>query len=153
MSRYLLMMCFFLASCSTVDGAGKYRIESIGNAQRSVFARVLSAESVYIKEATSGAGAAVGGAVGGGLTSGNSDNTAVIIAGIIAGAVVGEYIEGQASLHTATEYIIKTEKGVLLTVAQIDSGNKIFGAGDNVVLVYGYPARLLAAPGELSIED
>ena len=40
----------------------------------------------------------------------------------------------------------ETENGVLLTVAQIDSGNMIFESGSKVVLVYGYPNRLLLDP-------
>ena len=56
------------------------------------------------------------------------------------------YIEGQANIHNATEYILRTERNVLLTVAQVDAGNTIFRPNDRVVLVYGYPNRLLPAP-------
>lgn len=141
----LAFVSLFLISCAT-DGVGRYRVQSIGNAQRSVFADILSASPVYIQEQTSGAGAALGGTVGGGLAAEESDNVAVIIAGVLVGAVVGEYIEGQANIHNATEYILRTERNVLLTVAQVDAGNTIFRPNDRVVLVYGYPNRLLPAP-------
>lgn len=133
-------------ACTSVDRTGRYRVQSIGNAQRSVRAEVVSAEPAYILEETSGAGSALGATVGGGLAADTSDNVAVIIAGVILGRVVGEYIEAQGNVHNATEYIIETENGVLLTVAQIDSGNMIFESGSKVVLVYGYPNRLLLDP-------
>ena len=118
--RQTLTVCYMvltLSACGTVDGVGKYRVQSVGNAQRSVFAVILSAEPVYIQENTSGKGAALGGTIGGGLADDNSDNAAVIIAGVIAGVVVGDYIEGQSNIHAATECVISTEKEVLLTVA------------------------------------
>jgi outer membrane lipoprotein SlyB len=131
-----------IVSCAT-DGIGRYRVQSIGNAQRSIEATVLRSAPVYIQEESSGSGAALGGTVGGGLAADGSDNVAVIIAGIIAGAIVGGYVEGINNIHQATEYVIQTSNGALFTVAQIDSNNEIFVEGDNVILVYGYPARLL----------
>ncbi len=131
-----------IVSCAT-DGVGRYRVQSIGNAQRSIEATVIRSAPVYIQEESSGSGAALGGTVGGGLAADGSDNVAVIIAGIIAGAIVGDYVEGVNNIHQATEYVIQTSNGALFTVAQIDSNNEIFEEGDNVILVYGYPTRLL----------
>jgi outer membrane lipoprotein SlyB len=135
-----------IIGCASTDGVGRYRIQSIGNAQRSVLAEVLSTREVFIMEQTSGSGATFGGAVGGGLAADGSDNLAVIIAGVIAGALVGEYVEGQANVHNATEYVIKTSNEILLTVAQINDNQEVFIKGDKVVLVYGYPNRLISAP-------
>lgn len=142
----LLAVILFLSACSTVDSQDRYRVQSVGNAQRSVEATILSATPVYIQEATSGTGAALGATTGGGLAADGSDNVAVIIAGIIAGAVIGDYIEGQNNIHDATEYIIETSNQMLFTVAQVNQGNMVFKSGDKVVLVYGYPTRLLPDP-------
>ena len=136
-------------ACSSVDGTGKYRVQTIGNAERSVRAVVLSAEAVYIQGDTSGVGSALGATAGGGIASGGSDNAAVIIAGIILGAVIGDYIEGQDNVYPATQYVIETTNGILLTVAQIDEGNDIFMKGDNVILVHGYPNRLILDPSAI----
>ena len=148
-----VIVCLFLTqtliSCSSVDGTGKYRVQSVGNAQRSTRAVVISAEPVYIQEVTSGVGGALGATAGGGIGGEISNNAAVIIAGIISGAVLGNYIEGQANIHLATEYVIETTNGILLTVAQIDESNKIFDKGDKVILVHGYPNRLIADPSEI----
>ena len=138
-----------LIACSSMYGTGKYRVQTIGNAQRSVRAVVLSAEPVYIQGGTSGVGAALGATAGGGIAAGGSDNAAVIIAGIILGAVIGDYIEGQDNVYPATQYVIETTNGILLTVAQIDDGNRIFNKGNKVVLVHGYPNRLIADPSDI----
>lgn len=138
-----------LFACSSMDTTGKYRVQTIGNAQRSVRAVVLSAEPVYIQGGTSGVGAALGATAGGGIASEGSDNAAVIIAGIILGAVIGDYIEGQDNVYPATQYVIETSNGILLTVAQIDEGNGIFKKGDNVILVHGYPNRLILDPSAI----
>lgn len=57
-----------------VDGTGKCRVKTIGSAQRSVRAVVLSTESVYIQTDTSGVGAALGATAGGGIASEGANN-------------------------------------------------------------------------------
>ena len=96
---------------------------------------------MYIQLPTSEAGAALGGTARGGIAASGTDNIAVIVAGVI-----GEYLEGQANIKNATEYVIETNSGVLLTVAQIDEGNKIFSENDKVILIYGFPNRLIEDP-------
>lgn len=134
-----------LASCTT-DNVGKYRVQSIGNAQRSVTATVLSAGPVLITKDTSGAGANAGGALGGAMAFDGSDSAAVLVAGIIAGAVIGNALEAQGNTYEGTEYIIETETGLLLTVAQVNKTGEIFKAGERVILVYGYPHKLVRDP-------
>jgi outer membrane lipoprotein SlyB len=139
----LIIPCgFLLASCVT-DGVGKYRVQSIGNAQRSITATVLSASPVIIAKDTSGAGSNAGGALGGAMGIDNSDSATVLVVGIIAGAVIGNAIEAQGNTFKGTEYVIKTETGLLLTVAQVNRNEDIFEKGERVVLVYGYPHRLI----------
>lgn len=128
------------------DDVGKYRVQSIGNAQRSIAGVVLSASSVFIAEDTSGAGANAGGALGGAMAIDNSDSATVLVAGIIAGAVIGNAIESQGNTYEGTEYVIETEAGLLLTVAQVNRNEEVFTKGDRVVLVYGYPHRLIRDP-------
>ena len=136
-----------LSACaSTEDGKGRYRVESIGHAQRSIEAEIIAAREAYIASGNTGVGGALGGAVGGAVALDNSDNAGVIIAGIIGGALIGSAIEGQGTIYDATEYIIRNETGALFTVAQINEGNPIFEVGDSVVLVYGYPSRLIPLP-------
>ena len=135
----------FIVGCAN-DGVGRYRVEAIGNAQRSVTGEVIAKNAVEIVRSTSGAGAYSGGALGGALALDNSNDAAPIVAGIIAGAIVGEAIEGYGNTLDGTEYVIETETGAVLTVAQPNKGNKVFERGDKVILVYGYPHRLIEDP-------
>lgn len=144
----VVVILLFSVGCSTQDGTGRYRVQSVGNAQRSVEAVVVSSQPAFISVGTSGAGAAMGGALGGAISGNNSDNLGVIIAGVIGGALVGEAIEASGNNLPATEYVIKTKNEVFLTVAQVDKGNQIFSEGDSVILVYGYPSRLIPFPSK-----
>lgn len=141
-----LILTFLISACTTTDGSGRYRIASIGNAQRSVEAIVLAAEPVLIQTSISGSGGTAGGLLGAAATAESSDNSVVIIAGIIGGAIIGNALESAANTHDAMEYVIETETGILLTVAQVNSGSVIFTSGDKVILVYGYPNRLIKDP-------
>jgi outer membrane lipoprotein SlyB len=80
------------------------------------------------------------------LAAESSDNAAIIIAGIIGGAIIGNNIEASAGVLQGHEYLLETETGKLLTVAQPDSGNDILGIGSAAILVYGYPHRLTRDP-------
>jgi|TARA_B100000929_G_scaffold283168_1_gene263947 outer membrane lipoprotein SlyB len=136
-----LTVSLYLSAC--VDGVGKYRVESIGNAQRSVGAVVISYQPVFVQTESSGTGALIGGTTGGYIADDNSDNPFVIIAGVIGGAIVGEMVESDANTHEATEYVIQTENDLLLTVVQINKNNPIFKTGERVILIHGYPSRLI----------
>jgi outer membrane lipoprotein SlyB len=143
----LIFIFVGLVGCAaTNDGQGVYRVQSVGNAQRSVEAVVLTAKPVLIVRANSGAGANAGGLAGGVIAAENSDDAGVIIAGIIAGAVIGDAIESSGNRFNGHEYVIENKRGALLTVAQIDDGSEIFGPSDNVILIYGYPHRLIKDP-------
>lgn len=147
-SRLLTVaLCGILLSSCVKDGVGKYRVQSVGNAQRSVAAIVLSAKPVLITKDTSGAGANAGGALGGAIAlDNNSDSAAALVAGVIAGAVVGDLVEAHGNTYEGTEYVIESTSGLILTVAQPNEKNDIFSQGDRVILVYGYPHRLIKDP-------
>ncbi len=147
--RFLILnlILVVIGGCAPVnDGIGRYRVESVGNAHRSVEAVVLASKPVIILEQSSGAGARAGGAIGGALAAENSDNAAVIIAGIVAGAIIGNSAEVSGKTYGGHEYVIEKKRGVLLTVAQIDASSNVFSANDKVILVYGHPHRLIEDP-------
>jgi outer membrane lipoprotein SlyB len=143
--RFLILnlILVVIGGCAPVnDGIGRYRVESVGNAHRSVEAVVLASKPVIILEQISG----TGGAIGGALAAENSDNAAVIIAGIVAGAIIGNSAEVSGKTYGGHEYVIEKKRGVLLTVAQIDASSNVFSANDKVILVYGHPHRLIEDP-------
>ena len=137
------MVLLYLLGCSTIDGQGKYRVETIGNAKRSVGAVVVSHQPVIVQLDISGKGSLIGGTAGGLIADNNSDNAGVVFAGIIAGAIVGEMMEQDANTREATEYVIQTETGMLLTVVQVNKNNPIFKTDERVILIHGYPSRLI----------
>lgn len=61
----ILASLLVTVGCASVDGQGRYRVESIGKAQRSTEAVVISARPAFIQQPISGQGAAAGGLVGG----------------------------------------------------------------------------------------
>lgn len=144
---FLIFSAFiYLSACSTVDGQGRYRIETIGNAKRSVGAVVISHQPVMVQSGTTGTGQLVGGTAGGLIADNNSDNAGVVFAGILVGAIAGEMIESDANTHEATEYVIQTDNDLLLTVVQVNKNNPIFYVGEKVILIHGYPSRLIKDP-------
>lgn len=145
MLRGSVVTLLILGLIGCASNPDRYRVATIGNANRSIGAIVLSADQVTIVEATSGAGATYGGMLGGAAAS-DSDNAGVIIAGIVAGAIIGDAIEAEGKKHNGMEYVIETSNGRLMTVAQVNQGSEIFEPDDQVILVYGYPTRLLRDP-------
>ena len=127
--------------CADVDGQGEYATRTIGYVNRTVSAVVLAAEPVSIRSA--GAGGRAYGGLGGGAIASSSDDASVVIAGVIAGAVVGALVEEAANTHPATKYVLKTENGATLVVAQVNKGTDTFRVGDRVRVLYGSPNRLV----------
>jgi outer membrane lipoprotein SlyB len=151
MSRQFLIpfhaaLIFLLVSCSIKGEGDRYRVASIGNAKRSIEAEVISSSPVMITSGTSGAGGVIGGITGGLISSNNSNNAAIIFLGIATGIIIGDAIESATNIHEGTEYTIETDSDAIFTVVQINKGNTVFQSGDNVILVYGYPSRLIRDP-------
>lgn len=141
---FLFSLLFtLLTGCTSKDGEGRYRIATIGNAERSVEAVVISTKPALVKEDTTDTGALAGGLAGGAIAL-NGDNAAVIVAGIVGGMIVGGVIEDYSNIHEATKYEIKTSNDKLLTVVQVNKDNPRFLIGDKVILIYGYPSKLMS---------
>ncbi len=143
---WFVILSFVILGCVNTDGDGRYRVETIGNAKRSIEAVVLSSQSVLVRSSTTGVGGVAGGTTGGIIAANNSDNPAIIFAGILGGVIVGDAIERAANVHDATEYVIENKANAIFTVVQINKNNPIFEPGDKVILVYGYPSRLIKDP-------
>lgn len=146
--RYLLLIfCFFsISACVSHDGIGEYRVATIGNAQRTVEAIILSKKDIVLIKPTSGAGANAGAALGGAIAADSSDDAAVIVAGIIGGAIIGNNIEASAGSTEGYEYLIETETGKLMTVVQPKNIQEVLREGDKALLIYGYPHKLVKDP-------
>jgi len=138
-----LLTLISLTGCGTTDGVGRYRVATIGNAKRSIDAIIISSNSTLVQTNSTGVGAIAGGTAGGVAAALNSNNAAVIVAGIVGGVLIGGAIEGWENVHEATEYVIQTSTSAIFTVVQINKNNPIFHPKDKVILVYGYPSKLI----------
>lgn len=124
-----------------------YSVGSVGQVNRSVGGIVISARSVHI-DGSQGGGAAAGGAVGAvaGSQIGGSDAAGAVgaIGGLVVGAIAGAATERRLSEQTGMEYVVETTNGNLMTVVQ--GADPTFAPGDNVLILYGSPARVIADP-------
>ena len=143
---FLIATLLSLSACVSQDGVGEYRVASIGNAQRTVEATILSTKPVMLIRSPSGAGANAGGLLGAAMAAESSDNAAVIVAGLIGGVIIGNNIENSIGSIQGFEYLIQTQTGKLITVAQPSQGNDLLMEGNKALLIYGYPHRLVKDP-------
>ena len=144
---FIFAVAALLAGCADVTSPSTYSVGSVGQVNRSVAGTVISARVIQI-DATTGTGGAVGGAVGavaGSHIGGGARANAIgAIGGAVAGAIVGSAIEHSGSQSTGMEYVITTDNGTLMTIAQ--GMEPVFKEGDKVLILYGSPARVIKDP-------
>ncbi|RQR81455.1 MULTISPECIES: hypothetical protein [unclassified Burkholderia] len=136
-----------LTGCAPNVSPSTYSVGSVGQVNRTVSARVISARPVNIDGqrgagglAGLGVGAAAGSAIGGGARA----NAIGAIGGAVVGAIAGAAIEGAASQQTGIEYVVQTDNDNLMTIVQ--GANPAFTVGQKVLVLYGSPSRLIADP-------
>lgn len=133
--------------CANTTDTRTYSVGSVGQVNRSVAGTVISARPIRI-DANTGTGGSVGGlagAVAGSSVGGGSRANAIgAIGGAVAGAIVGSAIEASNSQREGMEYVISTQNGSLMTIAQ--GAEPIFAEGDKVIILYGNPSRVIRDP-------
>ena len=93
-----------------------------------------------------GVAGAAAGAVAGSAVGGNNNRGNIIgaIGGAIVGGLAGAALEANATRQKGMEYVVETENGNLMTIAQGVGGPFLVGA--NILVLYGSPARIIADP-------
>lgn len=143
LSSYIcLLLTIFVTACTSPSDP-RYRVATVGNAQRVIEVIVISVESVIIKKAASGTGSTSGGILGLAAGAESSDNAVVIVGATIFGAIVGNAIEDNLSQTNGRQYVVRTSTDALLTVTQADIGNHIFHKGNQALLIHGFPSRII----------
>jgi len=137
-----------LGGCAANISPQTYSVGSVGQVNRTVAATVISVREVDVA-GTTGVGGATGTAAGAVVGSGaGGNNTRGNIVGAIGGAVVGGLagaaIEANATKQKGMEYVVETENGNLMTIVQ--GTDPVFTTGEKVLVLYGYPSRLIADP-------
>lgn len=139
-----------LAGCAQNISPQTYSVGSVGQVNRTISARVISAREVSVAgtsnvggAAGTATGAVVGSAAGGSNTRGNIVGA---IGGAIVGGLAGATIEANATKQKGMEYVVETENGNLMTIVQ--GTDPVFTSGQKVLVLYGSPSRLIADPRE-----
>lgn len=147
--RTLVMASALLVVTACVPNVkpDSYGVGAVGQVNRSVRATIISARTVSV-DGTRGGGALAGGGAGAlaGSSIGGGDRANLIgaIGGAVVGSIAGAAIERNASQQEATEYVVETSNGNLLTVVQ--GAGDALRVGDRVLVLYGSPARIIADP-------
>ncbi len=143
----LLITSMIACGCASNIGPASYSVGSVGQVNRTIAGKIISARPVEINGST-GAGGATGGALGATLGSsagnGGRANLAGGIAGAVAGAMVGAAVEQGATRLPGMEYVVQTENNNLMTIVQ--GRDPIFLANDSVLVLYGSPSRIIKDP-------
>lgn len=143
----IFALALLVLGCTPNVRPDSYSVGSVGQVNRSISGVVVSARQVHI-DGSQGGGAAAGGAMGAvaGSQVGGSDAAGAVgaIGGLVVGAIAGAAAERKLSEQTGMEYVVETSNGNLMTVVQ--GADPIFASGDNVLILYGSPARVIADP-------
>lgn len=144
----LFAIVFFLAGCATNISPQTYSIGSVGQVNRTIPGRIISAREIEVLGTThlgGSSGAAAGAVIGSGAGGGNNRGGLVgAIGGAVAGGLAGASIEANATKQKGMEYVVESENGNLMTLVQ--GADVVFVVGQRVLILYGSPSRLIADP-------
>ena len=119
-----------------------YAAGSVGQVNRAVRGKIISARMVDILGSQSGIGATSGAAAGGVAGSAIGGATRENIVGAIGGAVIGGIIGSMAEEGATRQQGMETDNGSLITVVQVIEPS--LNVGDKVIVIYGQRSRVIA---------
>jgi outer membrane lipoprotein SlyB len=138
----------FGVACTPNVSPDSYSVGAVGQVNRVVRGKIISARPVQIAGTQTGVGSGAGaaaGAVGGSFVGGDiRSNVVGAIGGAVVGGVAGALLEEGASRQKGMEYVVETENGAVLTVVQGEDAALI--VGQNVLVMYGSRSRVIADP-------
>jgi outer membrane lipoprotein SlyB len=117
---------------------------SVGQINRAVQGVIISARAAQIsgRTALGGTVGAAGGAVAGSSIGGNTrSNILGALGGAVVGGLAGAAVEEGATHQGGVEYVVKSDNGALLTIAQGD--DHVIQVGDKVIVLYGPRSRII----------
>lgn len=145
-----------LAACQARDSQHQYDYSEVGKSRVSEFGTVIRAREVDIRGENTGTGALAGATAGGvgGYQFGNGQGQmGATLGGAVIGALAGAAIEQAVSDRKGIEYTVVKENGKTVTSVQnLEKGDRIFKAGERVMVqMTGSYQRILPA-GDLPTE-
>ena len=135
-----------LTGCAAPLSSTRYSASQVGSVNRAVEGTIVSVRAVTVDRSTGiggAAGAGIGAAGGASLGSNAAGSVAGAIAGAVVGGIAGAALEHSAAKTPAYEYVVRTNNGALITLVQ---GEPALASGARVIVIYGSPARMIAAP-------
>jgi outer membrane lipoprotein SlyB len=137
---FVLSVICLLTACTQKPGQDVYKVGEVGKSRAVEFGTVLNVREVTIAADNKGMGTLIGAGAGGGGASYVGDGSGSVWAaagGAIAGAVIGSMIEEELGKNVGYEYTIEIRNGdVKMIVQEKIEGDKVFKAGDKVMLQY-----------------
>ncbi len=135
-----------LCGCMRNISPDSYAAGSVGQVNRAVRGKIISARMVDILGSQSGigatSGAAAGGVAGSAIGGATRENIVGAIGGAVIGGIIGSMAEEGATRQQGMEYVIETDNGSLITVVQ--GIEPSLNVGDKVIVIYGQRSRVIA---------
>lgn len=134
----------FIVACAAPNSSNEvYSASSLKKTSRTITGVVVSKREVSVR-GTTGLGSSAGGAAGAALGIGNAnsnEDVAGAVAGAVVGSLIGAAVEESATRQKATEYIVKSRVGGLMTIIQ--NSDEVINVGDKVFIVLDNKPRII----------
>lgn len=137
----------FATACAGMISPSTYRVSSVGQINKTMRGVIIAARPVEVLgsrddvEVGTLTGAVLGGLAGSQIGGDSTSNAAGAVGGAIVGGVVGERLERAFTSQRAIEYVIRTDKGGLINVAQ--GADVVLNIGQEVFVLLGEPVRVV----------
>lgn len=147
---FLLISICFMMSCTSDINDAYYESGQVGRVNKVIKGIVISARPIYVTDEADGAGSLAGAVIGGvaGSMVGGSDRANMLGAAVggTAGAAVGSKAERAITKQSATEYVIETDSGKIMSITQ--GNNENLKIGQRIMVIYGSRARVIPYSGK-----
>ena len=141
MPKFFLLLGVLVLSACARPSQDIYDARDVGRPLTVEYGKVVDARPITIQEKETGAGALAGGilgGVGGSAIGSGSGQIAGAVAGAVVGAVAGNAAEYAAQRKMGIQYVIVTERGETMSIAQFfRPDEKPAAIGQRVILERG----------------
>lgn len=141
---FISVLTALLTACAPNVSPNTYVGAEVGVSSRVIPAVVVSMRQVSIDNETKmggGAGIAAGGLAGSAIGNGVAASGVAAVGGAVIGGLLGHEMDKAINQRTGFEYIVKTQKGHLVSLVQ-EKDLKLH-VGQRVLILYGVMTRII----------
>lgn len=149
----LILIAFLiciLPACTSDINSDYYEAGQVGRVNKVIKGIVISARTIYVTDEDRGTGSLAGAVIGGvaGSMVGGDRNMNVLGAAVggTAGAAIGSKTEKVITKQDATEYVIETDDGKIMSITQ--GNDQTLKIGQRILVIYGNRARVVPYYGK-----